>query len=53
MNRLEFMRRAVIALLVWNVLLTAGLLLNINNQQEDKLNTEICMLEEIPMEDLE
>jgi invasion protein IalB len=53
MNKLEFMRRAVIVLLLWNVLLTAGLLININNQQEEKLNNEICMLEEIPMEELQ
>ena len=49
---LETMRKTIIALLVWNVLLTAGLLLNIGNQQEEKLNNEICMLEEIPMEEL-
>jgi invasion protein IalB len=49
---LETMRKTIIALLIWNVLLTAGLLLNINNQQEEKLNNEICMLEEIPMEEL-
>lgn len=52
MNKLEFMRKTVVALLLWNVLLTAGLLLNVNNHHEDKLNQEICMLEEIPMEEL-
>ena len=52
MNKLEFMRRAVICLLVWNVLLTVGLLINLNNQQEEKLNQEICLLEEIPTEEL-
>lgn len=53
MNKLEFMRKAVVALLLWNVLLTAGLLINSNNQQEEKLNQEICVLEEIPMEELQ
>lgn len=48
----EMMRKTIIFLLVWKVLLTAGLLLNINNQQEEKLHNEICMLEEIPMEEL-
>ena len=52
MNKLEFMRRTVICLLVWNVLLTVGLLINLNNQQEEKLNQEICLLEEIPTEEL-
>lgn len=51
---LETMRRLVVVLLLWNVLLTAGLIIsNIENQQEEKLNNEICMLEEIPMEELQ
>lgn len=53
MNKLEIMRKTVVALLIWNVLLTAGLLININNQQEEKINNEICLLEEIPMEELQ
>jgi hypothetical protein len=51
---LETMRRLVVVLLLWNVLLTAGLIIsNIENQQEEKLNNEICLLEEIPMEELQ
>lgn len=51
---LEIMRRLVVVLLLWNVLLTAGLIIsNIENQQEEKLNNEICLLEEIPMEELQ
>ncbi len=54
MNQFEFMKGTVIFLLVWNVILTAGLFFNnVDNQQEEKLNNEICMLEEIPMEELQ
>lgn len=49
---LEIMRKTIVGLLLWNVLLTAGLLININNQQEERLNEQICILEEIPMEEL-
>ena len=52
MNKLEFMRRAVIVLIVWNVVLTVGFLLSVNVNLQEKLNQEICYLEEIPMEDL-
>ena len=41
-KKLDFMRSAVICLLVWNLLLTAGIILsNIENQQEEKLHNEI------------
>lgn len=53
-KKLDFMRGAVICLLVWNLLLTAGFILsNCENQQEQKLHNEICLLEEIPMEELQ
>ncbi len=54
MKNLEIMRKTVIFLIVWNLLITAGLLLNINNDnKEEKLNQQICILEEIPTEELQ
>lgn len=53
MNRFEIMRQIVIGLMCWNLVLTAGLLLhNHDIKQQEKLNNEICILEEIPMEEL-
>lgn len=53
MNKYEIMRRIILGLMCWNLLLTVGLLLhNHEIKQQDKLNQEICMLEEIPMEEL-
>ena len=53
-QKIEIMRKVLICMLVWNLLLTAGIILsNIENQQEQKLHNEICMLEEIPTEELQ
>lgn len=53
MNKYEIMRRIILGLMCWNLLLTFGLLLhNHEMKQQDKLNQEICMLEDIPMEEL-
>jgi hypothetical protein len=54
MNKYEIMRKIVLSLMCWNLILTVGLLFhNHNIKQQERLNQEICMLEEIPMEDLQ
>lgn len=52
-KKLEIMRKIVIGLMCWNLVLSFGLLFH-NHQikQKEKLNQQICLLEEIPMEDL-
>lgn len=53
MKKLETMRRIVIGLMCWNLILTAGLIFhNHDLKQEEKLNQQICLLEEIPTEEL-
>lgn len=52
MKDLLIMRKLICFLLVWNLLLTGALLIRFDKTQETKLNTEICILEEIPMEEL-
>ena len=49
---LEVMRSVVIALMCWNLFLTFGLFIHNHEVKQEKLNQEICLLEEIPMEDL-
>jgi len=48
MSKLEIMRKLVCLLLMWNLALTAGLLISFNQKNETDLNTKICNLEAIP-----
>ena len=45
---LKSLRCVVLVLLIWNVLITGALLLNVSQKQEEKLNQQICVLEGIP-----
>lgn len=49
----KMMQKIVCFLLLWNVFLTAGLLINIHNKQEKELNQQICDAELIPLEVIE
>ena len=44
----KMFQKLVCFLLVWNLLLTWSLVVQFCNKQADKLNEQICMLEEIP-----
>ena len=52
-KKLEIMRKIVLGLMCWNLVLSFGLIFhNHEVKQETKLNQQICLLEEIPMEEL-
>lgn len=51
-KKLEIMRRIILGLMCWNLILTFGLFFHNHEVKQEKLNQEICLLEEIPMEDL-
>lgn len=53
MNDFRIMRKLICFLLVWNLLLTGAIFIKFEKKQQDKLNQEICILEEIPTEELE
>lgn len=49
---LKMLRKCFLVLLVWNLLLTGALLVQIGCMQAEKLNQEICNLEAIPENDM-
>ena len=53
MNDFRIMRKLICFLLVWNLLLTGAMFIKFEKKQEAKLHEQICILEEIPMEELE
>jgi len=53
MNKYEIMRRLVCGLMVWNLILTTGLLIGFNQKEKTDLDTKICNTEMIPLEPIE
>lgn len=53
MQQFLIMRKLVCFLLLWNLILTGVILTRFDNKQTEQLNQQICMLEEIPMEELQ
>lgn len=45
---LKMLRKIVLVLILWNLLITGVLLMQFYNKQNEKLNQQICNLEEIP-----
>ena len=53
MTKFEIMRRIVCGLCIWNLILTAGFGIFLFSVNQEKFNTEICNLENIPLEVIE
>lgn len=45
---LKMLRKIVLILILWNLLITGVLLMQFYNKQNEKLNQQICNLEAIP-----
>lgn len=45
---LKILRKTVCFLLLWNLIITGVVICQYTNNQTDKLNQQICTLEEIP-----
>lgn len=45
---LKMLRKGFLVLLLWNLILTGMLLIQFSNNQQEKLNQQICNLEAIP-----
>lgn len=45
---LKMLRKIVLVLILWNLLITGVLLMQFYNKQNEKLNQQICNLEAIP-----
>lgn len=45
---LRILRKGFLCLFIWNLVITATLLLQYFDSQNEKLNTQICNLEAIP-----
>ena len=45
---LKMLRKIVLVLILWNLLITGILLMQFYNKQNEKLNQQICNLEAIP-----
>ena len=45
---LKMLRKGFLVLIVWNLILTGTLLIKFTNNQQEKLNQQICNLEAIP-----
>lgn len=53
MNKYEIMRRIVCGLMVWNLILTAGLITTYVSKNKLTLDEKICNSEMIPLEVIE
>lgn len=53
MNKFELMRKIICGLMVWNLVLTTGLLISFNQKQKADLDSKICNVELIPLEIIE
>ena len=45
---LKMLRKAVLILIVWNIMITGNMIKQYCNEQNEKLNQQICNLEAIP-----
>lgn len=45
---LKLLRKLVLVLIVWNIMITGTMIKQYCNAQEEKLNQQICNLEAIP-----